>query len=105
GFCLLRAGLGTTGHGAAERYLNAVFGFFVFGKNMLMSYGLITDDLARSVYEAQKGGHGFGDFSRIAEMTHLRLETVSAISLCLSALLLSAVLALLVLSRPRAASA
>lgn len=78
-FCILRGIIGHDEYGAAERWLNMIFGFFISGKNAVMCWGLITDDVQRYAYEAQKGGHGMGDFSRIAEMFNAKIEIVAGV--------------------------
>lgn len=85
-FCLLRATLSPEFRIGAERVINLVFGFFILGKNIMENILLITDDVHRMVYEEQKGGHGFGDFSRIADHFAIKLETVAGLSLVFIAL-------------------
>lgn len=85
-FCLLRATLSPEFRVGVERVIHLVFGFFILGKNIMENILLMTDDVHRMVYEGQKGGHGFGDFSRIADHFSIRLETVAGLSLLFIAL-------------------
>lgn len=88
-FFLYRAWTNYVVGGNTERYLNGILGFFMIFSNMHMDLGLMMSDIHRIVYEQQKGGHGFGDFSRIADMMSMPLEGVAAFSLllCVVALL------------------
>lgn len=67
-FCLLRAFMGTTekSRGAAERWLNMVFGCFVLVYDTFFCTALMFNRLYRADYAAQKGGHLEGDLDRIA---------------------------------------
>lgn len=82
-FCLLRAFWNTTekSRGAAERWLNMVFGCFVMIYSIIFTAGLIFSDISRDVYAGQKGGHLEGDLDRIAEMTGTGLPVVAGILL------------------------
>lgn len=88
GFCLYRGIAGMTDGDRVERWLNAVFGWFVFLRLFDVCYGLATDELAREVYEQQKGGHGFGDLSRLADMLDVSLRAASLGTLFLGLILL-----------------
>ena len=71
-FCLLRAFLNTTdkARGAAERWLNMLFGCFVLVYDTIFTAALMFDDASRDVYAAQKGGHLEGDLEdSCAELT------------------------------------
>jgi len=85
GFCLYRGMAGMTDGSQVERWLNAVFGWFVFLRIFDFCYGLATDEVAREVYEQQKGGHGFGDLSRLADLLNISLPAVAVCTLLLAA--------------------
>lgn len=86
-FCIWRAVTNLTekSHGAVERYLNMTFGLFAVMDNLSMSYILMTNDIARTVYEAGIGGHITNDFSAIAMRTNTNVEHVAAFSLAFTA--------------------
>ncbi len=86
-FCILRGIIGHNEYGSAERWLNMVFGMFIVLKNAVMCYGLMFDDITRIVYEEQKGGHGLGDFSRIADIAGTKVEAVAAFAMLYTAVL------------------
>jgi len=73
GFCMLRAFWNTTekSRGAAERWLNMVFGLFAQLHNMILTAGLMMSDISRDAYSMQKGGHLQGDLDRIALSLHI----------------------------------
>ena len=86
GFCMLRAFWNTTekSRGAAERWLNMIFGIFAQMHNMIMTAGLMLSDMSRSAYAAQKGGHLQGDLDRIGTSLHLSIQTVAGFLFLLS---------------------
>ena len=97
GFCLVRAGLGAhdTKYGELERWLNAVFGLYTFGRNLIMSFGLAFSDLSRAAYAQQKkNGHIQSDFTRLAEDLHVKMQSVAwfSISFTLAVFILAVVL-------------
>lgn len=101
-YCILRGVIGHDEYGAAERWLNMIFGMFITGKNAILCWGLITDDVQRYAYEAQKGGHGLGDFSRIAEMFSVRIEIVASAGLVFGLALAGAAVAFGLVNRREA---
>lgn len=80
-FCLMRAVLGHTAGGAAERWLNMIFGFYLVGRNLILSGGILFSDVARIAYSMQKGEHNFGDFSRMAEALDVSITVISSFSI------------------------
>ncbi len=80
GFCLLRAFWNTTekSRGTAERWLNMVFGLFVLGRDLIMTAGLMLNDISRSAYSMQKGGHLLGDLEKLAVATHTNVQASAA---------------------------
>lgn len=82
-FCILRALIGATArsHGAAERYLNMVFGLYVLGRNLFLSADIMFSDVGRMVYDMQKGGHVQGDFRTLAQMLGMGIEGAAGLSL------------------------
>lgn len=79
-FCLLRALLGTAAPGAIEKYLNMIFGLYVFGRNMLLLGGLYFSDIAREAYGLQKGGEISGDFQQLAELWDMTIQNVALLA-------------------------
>jgi hypothetical protein len=78
-FCMLRAFWNTTekSHGAAERWLNMVFGIFALLSNMILTAGLVLSDISRAAYAMQKGGHLLGDLDSIARAVHVPVQAVA----------------------------
>lgn len=95
-FCIWRAVMHRTEktYGAAERYLNMTFGLFAVMDNLLMSYGLITNDIARTVYAAGIGCHLTNDFTAIALRMDADIRHVAAFSLAFTATAAAATAAL-----------
>lgn len=93
-FCMLRAltGLTERSHGAVERYLNMVFGFYVLGRNVFLSADLMTSDVGRMAYDMQKGGHVSGDFRTLSMMLGLGIEGAAALSLVFMGMMVAATL-------------
>ena len=85
-FCLLRAFLNTTdkARGAAERWLNMLFGCFVLVYDTIFTAALMFDDASRDVYAAQKGGHLEGDLDRVALALHVPMPAVAGFLLLLT---------------------
>jgi len=85
-FCMLRAFWNTTekSRGAAERWLNMVFGIFAMIHNMVMTAGLMLSDISRSAYALQKGGHLQGDLDRIALSLNVSIQSVAGFLFLLS---------------------
>ncbi len=67
GFFLYRALLDLAPRGILERFLNAFFGWGLIIQVCLYGWGLLRSEAFRGVYYRQKGGHGFGDFDRVAD--------------------------------------
>lgn len=86
GFCMLRAFWNTTekSRGAAERWLNMIFGIFAQLHNMILTAGLMASDVTRAAYAAQKGGHLQGDLDRIGTSLHISVQTVAGVLFLLS---------------------
>ena len=80
-FCILRGIIGHSEYGGAERWMNMIFGCFMILRNIAMASLLIFSDIGRQIYEMQKGGHGFGDFSRIADIVGMPLAGIATLSL------------------------
>lgn len=100
GFCLYRAVSNTAARRAGERTMNFIVGFFFPLHMMHMAWGLMRDDNARMDYFAQKGGHGFGDMSRIADYFSAPDEGgVACVFLIMAAL--SLIIPLLIAARQR----
>lgn len=54
-------------HSRRERFFNALFGFAFIFHGLINGFGLLKSDAFRIVYFQQKGGHGLGDFDKIAD--------------------------------------
>lgn len=67
GFCLYRAWLDLAPRGGAERWLNAMIGSGLIIGVWMEGWMLLHDSDVRDTYEAQKGGHGLGDFNKVAD--------------------------------------
>ncbi|MDE1151341.1 MAG: hypothetical protein PW788_02295 [Micavibrio sp.] len=109
GFCIIRAGIGATvggtqKGGGAERYLNMIFGLFTMGRMLMLSTGLLTNDIFRAAYAGQKGGHMLGDFDRLADMYDTSINTVATFTLVMTLLVLGVSLALALLLPQKPAS-
>jgi len=94
GFCLLRAFWNTTekSRGAAERWLNMIFGLYALLHNMILTAGLMLSETSRDAYALQKGGHLQGDLDSIAGVLHVPVQTVAGFLFLLSlGILLTAV--------------
>jgi len=78
-FCMLRAFLGTTerSRGAAERWLNMVFGCFVLVYDTIFTAALMFSNAYRDDYAAQKGGHLAGDLDQVALSLHIPMGAVA----------------------------
>lgn len=99
-FFLLRAWLDFAPFGLLERLLNAVIGWGLILQSLLFDWGLLRLPELREVYARQKGGDGFGDFSRLADLTLWPFQTV--VWLFVAAAVLGAVVPLLVFMLVRA---
>lgn len=87
-FCILRGIIGHSEYGGAERWMNMIFGCFMILRNIAMASLLIFSDIGREIYEMQKGGHGFGDFSRMADIMGMPLAGVATLSLVFMGMML-----------------
>ena len=76
GFMLTRAWLNRAARGTAERLCNAAFGFGILLNATVSGWSMIHDADVRQVYFEQKGGHGFGDFDQVADLTGLSFNHV-----------------------------
>lgn len=83
-FFLLRAVMDLAPRGIIERYLNGVLGFGLVFDNILLFWGLMTDEIQQLVYAQQKGMWHMGDLSRIADQLSMSVEGVGFFMLLLS---------------------
>lgn len=74
-YLLTRAWLDLPGRGAGERFFSAAYGFGMIGQVFLNGWALVHNDVWRLVFFEQKGGHGLGDFDKIAEGTNMNFST------------------------------
>lgn len=86
-FCLLRV-LTKTTVSLTERYLNMIFGGFVFGRDGLLLGGIYASDIAREAYAMQKGQHLAGDFDRFADLLDISIHSAVVIGMVYMVLLL-----------------
>lgn len=79
GFCMLRAFWNTTekSRGAAERWLNMIFGLYALLHNMILTAGLMLSEISRDAYAMQKGGHLLGDLDNIGLSLHVSVQAVA----------------------------
>lgn len=75
-FFLFRAWMDFAPFGMAERVLNAVIGWGLILQSLLFDWGLLRLPELREIYARQKGGDGFGDFDRLADLTMTPFNTV-----------------------------
>ena len=75
-FMLVRAWYDMAPRGWFERFLNAAFGFGIGISSLTQGYAYMYDPLMQHVYKRQKGGHGYGDFDRIADSLHIGFSFV-----------------------------
>lgn len=66
GFMLARGVYGVFLTRPSERWFNVFVGAFFIFDQLKMCNALLHDVATQMAYEAQKGGHGFGDLTRIA---------------------------------------
>lgn len=99
-FCILRAARGETVGGIVEQYLNMVFGLFVMGRTLILSWGIVGSDIARMAYSMQKGGHTMADLDRLAVILDVQVQSVGMFSLGFT-LLCAGVVTALALWLPR----
>lgn len=66
-FFLYRAIFDVAPVGNLERYLNSIVGFGFIFYSYLAAFGLLRNDVYRTIYYLQKGQHGFGDFDKISD--------------------------------------
>lgn len=66
-FFILRSLMGWTEKRPGEKWISAFAGYFMIFSNMKLSWKLIFDIDYQEEYWNQKGSHGFGDFSRVAD--------------------------------------
>jgi len=65
-FFLYRALFDLAPRGNGERFLNSLFGFALPLHAMIEGFGLLYNDMARTMYWNQKSAHGIGDLDKIA---------------------------------------
>lgn len=80
-FCILRAARGETVGGIVEQYLNMVFGLYIMGHTLIMSWGIIGSDIARMAYSMQKGGHTMADLDRLAKILDVPVQNIGMFSM------------------------
>ncbi|HEY1096027.1 MAG TPA: hypothetical protein VGF14_02180, partial [Alphaproteobacteria bacterium] len=80
-YMLYRAWLDIAPRGIGERFLNAAFGFGFTMQALAEGWSLIHDPDVRHAYLQQKGGHAFGDFDRVADLSDLSFNNVIGIYL------------------------
>lgn len=90
-FCLLRVFSKNT-VSLTERYLNMIFGAFVFGRNMILLGGVYLSDIAREAYAMQKGQEMAGDFDRLADLLNISIHGAVMVGMVFMGMLLAALL-------------
>lgn len=90
-FCLLRVFAKNT-VSLTERYLNMIFGVFIFGRNMILLGGIYLSDIAREAYAMQKGREMAGDFDRFADLLNISIHAAVMVGMAVMALLLAGLL-------------
>ena len=78
-FCLYRVICDRVSYHSFERPFNGFLGFYFIINGLIFSYKLIFDQAFQSDYLGQKGQHGFGDFSRIADIFMARDASAVAV--------------------------
>lgn len=74
-YFILRALFNATEKRFLEKEISAFLGYFIIFSNMKMCWKLIFDLSYQQEYWNQKGFHGFGDFSKIADYMWFTSET------------------------------
>lgn len=90
-FFLLRAFMGWTEKRPGEKWVSAFLGYLILFSNTKVSWKLIFDIDYQEEYWNQKGSHGFGDFSKIADYFWFKNEEPLAwfcLALCIIFLIL-----------------
>lgn len=90
-YFILRALMGWTEKRPGEKWISVFLGYFIIFSNMKLSWKLIFDLDYQQEYWNQKGSHGFGDFSKIADYFWFTSEKPVAwfcLGLCLIFLIL-----------------
>ena len=90
-FFLLRAFMSWTERRPGEKWISACLGYFILFANTKLSWKLIFDIYYQEEYWNQKGQHGFGDFSKIADYFWFKNEEPVAwfcLALCILFLIL-----------------
>ncbi len=90
-FFILRSLMGWTEKRPGEKWVSAFLGYFIIFSNIKLSWKLIYDIDYQEEYWNQKGSHGFGDFSKIADYMWLKNEEPVAwfcLTLCIIFLIL-----------------
>lgn len=103
-YCLYRAllGRGEEMRGVVERYTQMSFGIFVPMHNMVLSWSLMTSDIARDVYNQGIGGHIANDYAVIAGKLGTSLQHVAAFGMAYTVLCIAGAVALAVMAPPPA---
>ena len=74
----------TSSCGMAERVAYALLGFWLFGRNAILFFGLLADAGARAHYESN-GSFGMqNDLIRIADQCSMSLQTIGLIFLAIT---------------------
>jgi hypothetical protein len=74
-----RAVTGNACHHAVERPLYAWIGLHIVSHDMRFAWGLLSNPFQRELYEDEKGGGHWMDFSQLAEQFHVSLEAIAAV--------------------------
>jgi hypothetical protein len=90
-FCLYRAAVNRAPEmrAAGERYAHMAFGLFTLLHNMVMSWSLMTSDIARDVYNQGIGGHIANDYTVIADRLDTDLQHVACFGMAYTLLCLA----------------
>lgn len=87
-FFLYRAWFDLAPRGEGERYLNGIIGFGIMFQNILLFWGLKNDEIVRTVYFQQKGGHGLGDFNKISNIIKMPVTDIAIFGIIYACLFL-----------------
>ncbi|PZP54712.1 MAG: hypothetical protein DI586_09090 [Micavibrio aeruginosavorus] len=90
-FFILRSLMGWTEKRRGEKWISAFLGYFIIFVNIKLIWKLIFDIDYQEEYWNQKGSHGFGDFSKIADYFWFKNEEPVAwfcLALCVLFLIL-----------------
>jgi hypothetical protein len=101
GFCLYRTWLDLAPRGATERWLNAMIGSGLIINVLMEGWSLLHNSDYRDAYDAQKGGHGLGDFNKVADALSVGFDAPVVVWMGMAVLALIVPIGLYIINRPK----